>query len=137
VLFNDNLSSTQNHFPCYCCLLSKFFLLYSFRFFSWSISYPTASHFVGYYISNTCQLEELNEDDLSEISLTLESASSQEDALADVPQELDMVVPVCNLDEITHDIHRRSRDFHCQMDSITASLLERALRGKKKKRVVE
>ena len=74
-------------------------------------------------------MEELNDDDLSDISLSLETASSQDELFSVIPQELDFVGPVCDLDEIAFDLHRKSKDFHCQMDDITGSLLEKALRG--------
>ncbi len=59
----------------------------------------------------------------------MEVPSSQEELFATIPPEIDLVGPVCDLDEMAYDMHLKSKDFHYQMDNITASLLERALRG--------
>lgn len=72
----------------------------SFRFFGWSISYPTAAHFVGYYNANSFQSDG-NVFPLPDLPLCLSSELPPEmDYLDCISAELDLMDPMNTLSEL-------------------------------------
>lgn len=63
--------------------------------------------------------------------MPLGDGDPQEELLGTVPHELDFIGPACgcDLDEMALDIQYKSKDLHYQLEDITGSLLEKALRG--------
>lgn len=132
--------------------VSLFFFF--FRFFDWSISYPTSAHFVGYYTANS-----FHNDNAFSSDFPL-SLSGEEDLLSDVDfldcvsVQLDLMDSASVLEgmgngtvERTDSVEGRTQapqgistlrtpynqeeflPLRYQLEEITASLLEKALRG--------
>lgn len=124
----------------------KCYSFYSYRFFDWSVSYPTAAHFIGYYNANCYQQETRSNtvsDDLSDLPLYLGCSSMvpETDFLDDITLDLDMITPMntisdCELEDmglngllLQQNNQKELLSLHYQLEEITASLLEKALRG--------
>lgn len=116
------------------------------RFFDWSVSYPTAAHFIGYYNDNCFQQDGQSDAegsgdrrDLSppspDLTFGLDSTGAS-DLLDDMGSDFDLNdisgISDCDLEgwdspTLPHGSHTELLQF--QLEEVTASLLEKALRG--------
>ena len=119
----------------------------NFRFFSWSVSYPTAAHFIGYYNANNSfqqqqqqQQQQEEEEDCSDDTLYF-PADIETDFLDDITMvDLNPAETFSELEGSLIDVELNLPGMECgqrdavslqfQLEELTSSLLEKALQGK-------
>ena len=125
-----------------------------FRFFDWSVSYPTAAHFIGYYNANCLKRENgstaVTKGLTSSPSLSsfpdfpLSLSSVETDFLDSVEMDFDLSslcsISECELEDVVvggwgdtpltplHE-QRDTSSLHHRLEEVTASLLEKSLKG--------